>query len=302
MPSDTSGRSLVVVGGDSLIGRQLLIDCEEMGISALASTRRRATAGANRFFLDMAGSRLADCLPQLSSPIIIVAAQTGFSACEIDPTTEKINIEAPVQLAKAALAANRRVIFISTSSVFDGELPLCNEDDEVNPTAAYSIQKAEAERQLSALPGWATNGAVVRLTKVLAPGTAPIPAWRAILGRGEPIAPFSDLVFAPISLEFASRSLIEIAFSPHCGNFHLSGVSDVTYADFARAYLAAQQLSQALVAPTTSAQAKVALFYRPRYGALGMARTLRLTSIAPQSLSSVIADLLQSEKFGKKVG
>lgn len=261
-----------------------------------ASTRRTGKTDRDRFFLDLAAPDPAENLPDSSAPILIVAAITGFDACKNDPASAIVNIKAPVVLAKAALAAGRRIIFVSTSSVFAGDIPLCNEYDEVRPQAIYSRQKAEAERQLSALPCWPLQGSIVRLTKVLAPSTPPIPVWRDALNRGKQISPFSDMVFAPISLQFASCNLIRIALSDLCGNFHLSGASDITYVEFARRYVEAHNCSEALVVPTTSAQAAVDLSFSRRFGALGMIRTQQLTSIEPQKVGDVVADLLHAEQ------
>lgn len=289
-------QSLVIVGGDSAIGRQLSIECAKIGIATQVSTRRHERVGRDRFFLDLAAPLPDQCLPENSNPILIVAAQTGYDACENDSASAKVNVEAPVLLAEAALAAERRVIFVSTNSVFGGNLPLCNEDDKVMPQAAYSKQKAEAERQLIALPGWSLHGSIVRLTKVLSPSTSPIAAWRKTLSRSEPILPFSDMIFSPISIQFAARGLIQIALSPHCGNFHFSGTADVTYAEFAYQYAEMQKLRSDLVVATTAAQAGVKLLFNPRYSALGMVRTQQLIGIMPQNLSDVVYDLLQAEK------
>jgi len=290
------GRAIVIVGGDSVIGRQLSVECAASGVSVMASTRRTEGVGAGRFLLDLTAPRPDEYLPQTGGPVIIAAAMTGYDACQNDPLSAVVNVEAPVLLARAALGAGRRVIFLSTSSVFNGDLPFPGEDDELTPHAAYSMQKAEAERRLSALPGWLSNGAIVRLTKALSPSTSPIPGWRERLGRGETITPFSDLTFAPISLQFAVSALIQITLSAHCGIFHLSGAADVTYAQFARRYAQALGPGADIVEPTTSAQAGVKLLFNPRHSALGTARTQRLTGIAPQSLDGVVEDLLQAEQ------
>jgi dTDP-4-dehydrorhamnose reductase len=293
------GQSLTIVGGDSLIGSQILIECEKVGVSVQASTRRTEQTGDNRFFLDLTASQPEKYLPTSSAPILIVAAKTGFDRCDSDPTSTKVNIEAPVLLAKAALAAGRRVVFVSTDSVFGGDLPFCNEYDAVMPQATYSKQKAEAEQQLSALPGWAAQGAIVRLTKVLSPNRPPIMVWRKALDHGEPIAPFTDMVFSPVSVQFAAKGLMRIALSDHCGNFHLSGATDVTYVEFACQYVAACNGNDTLVTPTTSTKAGVNLLFNRRYSALGMIRTQQSTGISAQSLTEVVMDLLATESCPK---
>lgn len=289
------GQSLTIVGGDSLIGGQLLIECEKAGVSVQASTRKTEQVVGNRFFLDLTVSQPAKYLPKNDSPILIVAAKTGYDRCDSEPTSAKVNIEAPVLLAKAALAVGRRVVFVSTDSVFGGDRAYCNEYDPVMPKATYSKQKAEAEQRLSELPGWAALGAIVRLTKVLAANRPPIQVWRKTLDRGEAISPFTDMVFSPISVQFAARGLMRIVLSDRCGNFHLSGTVDVTYAEFARQYVAACNGNDALVTPTTSTQAGVDLLFNRRHSALGMTRTQQMTGIAPQDSNNVVMDLLSIE-------
>jgi dTDP-4-dehydrorhamnose reductase len=84
--------------------------------------------------------------------------------------------------------------------------------------------------------------------------------------------------------------------SPLCGNFHVSGAGDITYAEFALHYVAAKKLDSGLVVPTTAAKAGVNLLFSPTCSALGTTRTQQLVNIAPQSLSSVVEDLLQAEQ------
>jgi dTDP-4-dehydrorhamnose reductase len=288
--------ALLIVGADSVIGRQLCIECGKAGIAVQASTRRTESLSHSRFFLDLEAESPEKYLPEGLDPVIIVAARTRFDACEIDQTSAQVNVAAPLKLAECALKAGRRVVFLSTSSVFGGDLPFCNEDDVVMPQAAYSRQKVEAERHLRELPGWAAQGAIVRLSKVLAPDTSPIAAWRDALACGRPISPFSDMVFAPVSVQYAAKALIEIAQSAHAGNFHLSGAADLSYVEFARKYTAAHHCEQALVVPITSTQAGIDLLFSRRYGALGMRRTRHLTGIAAQDMEEVIADLLLAEQ------
>jgi dTDP-4-dehydrorhamnose reductase len=149
---------------------------------------------------------------------------------------------------------------------------------------------------LNALPGWGKLGAIVRLTKVLAPDTSPIASWREAIARGGRISPFSDMMFAPISLRYAARNLCRIALSRCCGNFHLSGAADVSYVDFARRYVAAHDGDAALIVPTTSTQAGVDLLFNRRYSALGMSRTQETVGISPQDLDEVISDLRVAER------
>ncbi len=223
--------------------------------------------------------------------MVIAAARTGLEACESDPHSATVNVEAPLALAARAMTEGRRVIFISSDAVFDGRRPFCDEEHPASPLTAYGRQKVEAERCLRLLPGWDTLGAVVRLTKVVSGDMPLLRAWQESLDHGRTIAPFSDLVFAPVSMRFAVTGLLQIAMSSYGGTMHLSGAADMSYADFARRWVVAQGLDSALVEATTSRQAGIRLLHSPRHCALGMARTQGLTGIMPHVAQSVIDEV-----------
>jgi len=154
-------------------------------------------------------------------------------------------------------------------------------------------QKAQAEYALSeALSDQSDAWCIVRLTKVLAPHTPPLPHWSRDLSAGRPIHPFADLIFAPISCQFAARALVRVAEARLPGRFHLSGKENLSYADFAIQTVAAMGLPAELVQPTTAVAAGVRIAFQPRFSALGMARTEARLDIAPQPADSVVADLL----------
>src|SRR5579883_780225 len=133
---------------------------------------------------------------------------------------------------------------------------------------------------------------VVRLTKILAPGVSPLPAWFAAWARGEVVTPFSDLTFAPMSARFVGEALATIGEKRVSGNLHLSGAENVTYVDLAEAFARKLAIDARLIAPTTAVERGINILFKPRYSGLGMSRTTRLTGIAPQPLNDVVDDLV----------
>ncbi|MEW6368781.1 MAG: sugar nucleotide-binding protein [Acidobacteriota bacterium] len=286
---------VLVIGADSRIGAEMLRACETMGSVVIGTSRRRAP-GPGRVYLDLGSGHLRLDLTQAYDIAIMAAAIGGFEACETHPQAEQVNVVAPETIARQLIGDGRRVVFISTSSVFDGSRPYCAEEDVPSPVCAYSRQKAEAERRLRLIPGFDRLGAIVRLTKVLSPETPPLPAWFAALEKGSEIRPFSDLIFAPISVQFAALGIERIATSGSSGVFHLSGANDVTHEQFARALMAGLRAPEELVNPTTSHASGVRILYQPRHGALGMKRTQATLGIAPQEVAGVVRDLV----FGRR--
>ena len=86
------------------------------------------------------------------------------------------------------------------------------------PTCGLSI--TEAERALLAL---GSGVAVVRLTKVLAAELPLIGRWVEALKAGKPVEAFTDLICAPMPVDFVAEALARIGAQQKGGLFHLSG-------------------------------------------------------------------------------
>lgn len=284
--------AVLIVGADSLVGAATAQTYRDQHRRVYGTTRRRENVSRERPFLDLIDAAAFSPPPDVDTAILC-AAITPYGKCESDPAAFEVNVYGPAQLASKLAAAGIFVVYLSSNTVFGGDRPFCNEDDPLSPGFPYAQQKAEAERGLSeALRDHPQAWCIVRLTKVLAPHIPPLPDWRRDLDEGRPIHPFTDLIFAPISRQFAARSLIRIADARLPGCFHLSGKENLSYADFAIQTVAAMGLPSELVQPTTAVAAGVKIAFQPRFSALGMARTQAQLDIAPQPADSVVADLL----------
>jgi dTDP-4-dehydrorhamnose reductase len=289
----------LVIGGDSLVGAALVTALERREHETVATTRRANTLGARRVFLDF-----GDCegfrAPTAVTYAFIVAAATNYERCEKDPTARTINVECIPRLARTLLEQGLFVTFISTNSVFGGERPWPAEDDEHAPGIAYARQKSEGEaaiRRAAAALGALDRLNVVRLTKVLGPRTPPLPEWFAAWERGQVVQPFSDFVFAPMSVRFVGEALATIGEKRISGNLHLSGAENVTYVDFANELAERLGVGRKLIAPTTAVEKEVRILFKPRFSGIGMARTTALTGIRPQPLGEVVQDVLAARRL-----
>jgi dTDP-4-dehydrorhamnose reductase len=297
VPASLSGQhdapAILVVGGDGLVGSALAACLASRGRRVLATTRRTECVSAQRPLLDL-GMPDAFEIPDGVYRACIVAATTNYGRCETDPDAWRINVETIPRLAARLLEHGLRVSFLSTNTVFGGERPWPAEDDPHAPGIAYATQKSEGEAAIATFAdrlGARDRLSVVRLTKVLDPSTAPIPDWLAAWSRGETVQPFSDLVFAPMSIRFVAESLATLAGQDHCGNFHLSGSDNVTYVDLARALASRLGLPPALVGSTTARERGIRIAFAPTFSALGMARTTALSGLRAQGLDAAVEDL-----------
>jgi dTDP-4-dehydrorhamnose reductase len=284
----------LVIGGDSLVGGGLVRALARRGRYVLATTRRRDTLSAERVFLDFE-NEATFVAPADIRHAFLVAAATNYDRCEKDPLAHRTNVDLIPRLASALLEQGLFVTFISTNSVFGGDRPWPKEDDPHAPGIAYARQKSEGEKAICAAAerlNASDRLGIVRLTKILSPDVAPLPAWLSAWKRGEMVRPFSDLVFAPMSVRFVGVALATIGEKYIAGNLHLSGAENVTYVDLANAVARRLKIDDSLIVPTTAEEEGVSIAFKPRYSGLGMGRTSKLSGIKPQTLEHVVDDLL----------
>lgn len=85
--------------------------------------------------------------------VINAAAVCDFDACENDPGgTGRVNLEAPLALARRCAAQGSLFVQFSSDYVFDGKKDrLWSEEDEPRPLSAYGEQKAALEAEVPKL-------------------------------------------------------------------------------------------------------------------------------------------------------
>ena len=290
--------AVLVVGGDSLVGGGTARAMTLQGHDVYTTTRRRDTVQGNRVYLDFE-SDAPFRAPSNVSYAFLIAAATSYERCERDPQARVINEQLIPQMVATLLEQGLHVTFISTNSVFGGERPWPHEDDAHTPLIPYARQKSSGEAEIRASAerlGALSRLNIVRLTKILNAGVSPLPAWLAAWKRHQPIEPFADLVFAPISLAFVADALARIGERRVSGNLHISGAANISYVDLANALARKLGVDANLIRPTTAVAKGVNIAFKPKYSGLGMKRTKQLCGIDPQSLDQLVDDLIADIK------
>ncbi len=282
----------LIVGGDSGIGAALSLAVAARGNAVLNTSRKR---DAGNFHLDLADmSGMPEPEGEFSCAFIC-AARSGFADCEQYPhDTFRVNVEGTLAVARALLEKGCFVVFLSSSAVFDGSAPWPNEFSEPHPTTEYGRQKAAAEKRLIELDEGRGLVAIVRLTKVLTETTPAIARFSEHIRNKASFEAFSDLRFSPLSLRYVVESLLKIASMKAGGVFHLSGDSELSYADFAKRMAAGMNVDPGLVGDTNSSSLQI--HFRPKFPGLGMARTAETIGLKPEPLDIMIEGLLAGHR------
>lgn len=284
----------LVVGGDSRIGRAVAQQLSARGWTVLATTRRPERAGPDRPFLDLAAC--ADGVPPLPAcdVCLMAAAVAGLDDCKRAPeTTGRVNVAGMAAVAQAVAAQGGFVLLLSTNQVFDGSRPQRQTSEQPSPLNAYGAQKAEGEAAVLAL---GTNGAVLRLTKVLTPDAPVLVRWANALKDGKPAEALRDMRLAPVTLETVAQVTERIFDRRAAGIHHLSGDCDVSYADVARALADALNVSRSLVVEASYRDIGLLADMAPRHTTLDASGIRQFDMTPPRTaecLDAVLAVLAE---------
>jgi dTDP-4-dehydrorhamnose reductase len=266
---------VTVIGGDGTIGSALTKALIERDHEVIATSRRKSTDGT-RFFLD-----LADTIPQElpeCDMAIICAAISRFADCRNNPTlTRKVNVTAPVNIARRLSERGTKVIFLSTGAVYDASTPRVMADCPPNPRTVYGAQKAEAEAAILTL---GPRMSVLRLTKVLYPGFPLIAQWLRALASRSSIRAFANHAMSPITLSDVIETIIGITAQAEGGLFQISGASDISYLDGAKYVATRVGAPNELVISSRAEESMPAEEIMP-FGSLDTTRATALSGFTP---------------------
>jgi dTDP-4-dehydrorhamnose reductase len=281
---------VLVVGADGLVGGALFQAFRETG-QALGTSRRPQSG---HIALDLAGDGVSDPLPGDISIAFLSAAITSLQKCRENPAASgRVNVTNTVALAERLAGRGARVVFFSTGLVFDGSRPFCRESDAPHPQCEYGRQKVAAERALLAL-GDAV--AVVRLTKVVAPGIPLFRRWREDLSAGRVIRPFTDYRMSPITVKFVVAAMRALSRNWLPGLLHLSADRELAYEEAAVQLATSMDPTRSLLSliePTTARAAGVDLETNPQFTTLDTARLRSELNLPTPSADAALAECFQ---------
>ncbi len=285
----TNFGSVLVVGGDGWIGQALTAVLGETGFQVWASTRRRSMVGPYRPYLDLADvAGGLDQLPDVDA-VVLAAAVARLRDCAEDPAASAaINVAGTLRLGEALARRGAYVLLLSTDKVFDGLIPQRRRDDLTSPRTEYGRQKAEAESGVLRLAG---RGAILRLSKVVAPTEPLISSWKSELRAGRRIFPFRDMHLAPVPLDLVCRLVGRLVAARTPGLFQASGREDLGYDELAIRLASSLGVDPSLVHPGSADPAAHPPENRPRHSSLDMSLEAASFGIAQPDADAVIAGL-----------
>jgi dTDP-4-dehydrorhamnose reductase len=279
----------LIIGVDGSFGGALSRSLQNLGHEVVATTRRRERAGGH-LFLDLAAPLP---LPPQVDVAVICAAMARLDECRRYPElAHRVNVAAPLELARTLTQAGSRVILLSTSSVFGCLAPHVEENASPAPRGVYARLKAEAEARLLEL---GSQIAVLRLTKVVKPNSGLLSEWMHHLGDGRPVRAFDDSRFCPLTMAHVVDAIAAVIEGGQGGVYHLSGAADVSYAQTVKFF--AQRIGAAtdLVEPMHGVDSGLPYEELTPFTSLATSRLSRLNGFVPPEAFEVLEEVYGAE-------
>lgn len=260
--------NILLIGGDGLIGRAIRHQCKVGQLTCI--NRRAEPENSSGGIWD-----LANPIPQFSAQpedvVVLAAAMTSVEDCEKNPTLAyRINVKAAEEVAQLCASRGAKLVFLSSSAVFDGQRAYPAETDETCPVNEYGRTKAEAEKRIQ--DSGATH-LILRLTKVLNPAGGYLAGLLRALSQGERVKASPDLPVAPLSLPWTVDVITRCLDFSKNGIYHLSPKDETNYFDLAEKVAVKNGFKRSLIQRQPLAELQQRLPQIPEHAALAAQQT-----------------------------
>ena len=250
---------IVIAGAEGMLGRDVVE-------AALAAGHEVRAFGPNE--LDVTDAERVRNRLEIDRPdaVINCAARSDVDDAEDDPAeAERVNAEGAANVAEAAASVDARILYLSSSYVFDGakDCPYV-ESDPPTPLSAYGRSKLHGEEAtLFANP----RAYVVRSSWLFGRGRANFVEMMLRAGEtgGRVLAPH-DQVGSPTWTGHLAIGLVRLLDSDRFGIHHMAATGECSRYDFARELFDRAALEVVTLSATTEMLGQKAP--RPAFSAL----------------------------------
>lgn len=244
---------IAIIGSTGLVGSNIK--------DALASSNEIEEYNSSSGF-DITDPSTTQALSQSSSEVVILtAAKANVDGCENDREKGEegeawlMNVRGVHTVGQICQATGKKLIYISTDFVFDGEMPYgykYNEEDTPFAINWYGMTKLEGEREVQKL---STPWVIARIAY---PYRAEfekkkdfVRTIKALLEEGKQIHAVTDHMMCPTYIDDIAGALQSIIEKSATGIFHITGSQVVTPYEAAQKIAYAFDLDTGLVEPTS---------------------------------------------------
>lgn len=283
---------LLLFGAGGLLGRHLASALPQRGHDVAALAHHEA---------DITDAGTLDGLfREQWDAVINAAAVCDFDRCENDPvSTGRINLDAPLDLARRCDVQGATFVQFSSDYIFGGAIRRAlSEDDQAAPLSVYGEQKAALERDI---PRLCPRSLVLRLSWLYGSGGRTFMSLMPAMLASHPRLQVASgktgcCLYAPDAADWIGR-LLE---SSHTGLFNLANAGETSWEAFAHACLA--EMAAAGLDPACREIIEVPYTQmgpnwvkRPRHSSLDVEKLRRHLPPGPRPWREALADFIRAE-------
>jgi len=140
---------ILIIGGSGVIGSKLVEYFNYLKKNVEFTYNTNKTKFPNNHYLDITQKKSTIELIKKVNPDIIIhtAALTNVDLCETNnELAHMINVKGTENVLEGCKNVGGKIVFVSTSFVFDGQKMEYFEDDQTSPSTFYGITKFNAEQ------------------------------------------------------------------------------------------------------------------------------------------------------------
>ncbi len=237
---------IFVTGATGMLGQDVM---------RVLTEQRHECRGVGRKDFDLRDAEAVKAAVCDFAPDVIIhcAAYTRVDDAESEPEIcTAVNGLGTLNIARAALAVNAKLLFISTDYLFDGagEIPW-EEYDKPRPLNVYGLSKLQGEEAVRAL---VSKHFILRTSWLFGRGGDNFVDTIRRLGRERgQVSVVDDQIGSPTYAPDLARLIAQMIVTTRYGTYQATNEGYVSFADFARAILRADG-SRCRVVPVSSAQ------------------------------------------------
>lgn len=239
------------------------------GLTGLVGSRIVELLGQTHEFINLSRSTgvnivekdsVSRAIASSDAPIVLhMAAKTDVDGCEKDKAVGKegeawkINVEGTQNVAEACSNNLKKLIYISTDFVFDGEKESYSEEDTPNPINWYGQTKYEGEKVVQSI---VKDFLVARVSYPYRASFEKRDFARSVqklLSEGKNVAMVTDHIFTPTFIDDIAGAL-EVALTKNLsGTVHITGSQHLSPYESGKIIAKIFGYNEALVQQTTRA-------------------------------------------------
>ena len=292
-------KTILIFGGNGFLGSNIALLASTLGWKVYISDKKEKTVTPNVELraADITNFEITSSIINEISPDVIVnaaaIADIDFAEKEKE-LTQKVNVEAAINIAMICQTKKIRHIFISSDAVFNGLKDEYFETDIPDPINYYGKTKQEAEKGIMQInPG----SVIIRISLVLGfpmgSGNSFVSEIENKLKNGTVINAPMDIIRTPVDVHTLAKVVMELGQNSISGIIHIGSLEKISRYDLTCKLAIALGYNPLLIKPVLSTLKQTGKASRHKNGILNINKAGAVLKTKMLTLNDTILNATQ---------